>query len=1070
MNVEQRRRVLWRVPWLAALVTGAPAVALSLLSTTPAWSQTIGVATLSGKVVDTQSKAPVADAVVTVTSPALQGEQTVVTDGSGFYRIPNLPPGDYTVSVQSDAFHPLVRGGVNLRANITVRLDLEALPLALKADEITVVGRPPTVDVGSTATGLNMNSDFIERLPLAPPGGKGGATRSFEQLAEAVPTGRSDPYGASLAGTTSPENGYIVDGLSVSDPGVGLVGSPLSLEFIKEVNIVTGGYLPEYGRTQGGVLDVVTKSGSNEFHGTLFGNWTPGQADPKRIASQSSITTQRKLLSTQDVGFTLGGPIVKDKLWFFVGGQAATAAYKADREINALLTGPDGTQLLDQNRLAIPVAINGTKRSYRATSEQYQIFGKLDYRVDQNNTVSFSVKSLFSSTGGNGYFALDPQTGLIEGARAFNVAGRPRAFASSRPANSQDLTLKWSNSSMNKRLLFDTTVGWHVERGTAGAGAPADGSEIGGADGLAGLPALNYIRSRNPGRHSVGEFEQIPVTNACTDTTANGAAQRCPVNTYGYLGPGALQKDVSQRVQVREVATLLFEGLGHHVFKAGGEFEFSQVQTRRAFSGGFGANEAPDGSTWDVTRGYIAHTAPDQVSVYNQLKYRVYQYAFGAFAQDSWSIMDRVTVNAGLRYDTQTLYTSQGDVALSLPNQISPRLGVIWDPSQNGRAKVFANYALYYQSVPLRIAYRGGSAEPGTTYSVPTGACDPKAAGFRDCMLNANNAAQIGGSADPNNRFITTTFGRAFVDPDLKPGSSSEITFGGEYEVVPQGRLGATYLRRQTNQIVEDMSRDEAATYFIGNPGEGIAKDFPKAERVYDAGVFTFTKTFADDWLAQASYTLSYLRGNWEGFFRSQTLQLDPGANSDYDLRSLLVNRKGPLGGDARHEVKLYGAKDWALASGVRLTTGASYRARSGGPTNYLGRHPLYGANEVFILPRGEGERLPWVHNFDVHMSLGVYRTKTQSISLTADVFNLFNFQSSVLTDQQYTTASVNPIVGSAASNPYLPGRDKQEIDPSRITTAAGGAFQPTQRNPNFGNATAYQDPLTVRFGIRTTF
>ncbi|HEU4539226.1 MAG TPA: carboxypeptidase-like regulatory domain-containing protein, partial [Polyangiaceae bacterium] len=106
MNVEQRRRVRWRVPWLAALVAGAPAAALGLLSPAPAWAQTIGVATLSGKIIDANSKAPAADAVVTVTSPALQGEQTVVTDGSGFYRLPNLPPGDYTVRVEADKHHP----------------------------------------------------------------------------------------------------------------------------------------------------------------------------------------------------------------------------------------------------------------------------------------------------------------------------------------------------------------------------------------------------------------------------------------------------------------------------------------------------------------------------------------------------------------------------------------------------------------------------------------------------------------------------------------------------------------------------------------------------------------------------------------------------------------------------------------------------------------------------------------------------------------------------------------------------------------------------------------------------
>jgi carboxypeptidase family protein/TonB-dependent receptor-like protein len=1073
MNVEQRRRGRWRASCrLAALLVGAPSAALPLLWSAPAGAQTIGTATLSGKAIDAATKAPLADAVVTVTSPALQGEQTVVTDGSGFYRIPNLPPGDYTLRVDGDRYHPYARGGIALRVNITVRLDVELLPENLSAEEVTVVGRPPTVDMGSTSSGLNMNSSFIERLPLSTPGSKGGAGRSFEQLAEAVPTGRSDAYGASLGGATSPENGYIVDGLSVSDPGVGLVGSPLSLEFVKEANIVTGGYLPEYGRTQGGVLDVVTKSGSNEFHGTIFGNYTPGQAAPKRIVSQSTITTQRKLLSTQDLGFTLGGPILKDRLWFFAGGQVATAQYQAERELNAFLTGPEGGQALDGEGLAIPVSLPGTRRRFRASLRQYQLFGKLDYRINQNNTLSYSFKTMVGETGGNGYFSVSPQSGYIESAQAFNATGSPRALATSRPSRAYDMTLKWSNASLNKRLLFDTTAGWHFESSTGSFALPGDGSRIGTLDGLSGQPQVTYRRTL-PSRPSITEFETVPVPGACTDTAGAGVVERCPVNTYVALGPGNLQKADSQRLQVREVVTYLFEGLGHHIVKVGGELEFAEVVHQTAYSGGFAARESTDGTAWQVNRGYLTHVAPDQVAVPSKLRYRVRQLAFGSFAQDSWSIMDRVTLNAGLRYDTQTLYSTQGDVALALPNQFSPRLGVIWDPTQTGRAKVFANYAIYYQSVPLRMAYRSGSGEPGAFFNVPKANCPgPSEPGFRDCILDPSKATRSSQATpdDPNIKYTTRVFGRTFVDPDLKPGSSTEISGGGEYEIVPQGRLGVTYIRRQTNQIIEDMSRDEASTYFIGNPGFGIAKDFPKAERIYDAGIVTFTKAFADDWLAQASYTLAYLRGNWEGFFRSQTLQLDPAINSDFDLRSLVVNRRGPLAGDTRHEVKLYGAKDWPLGSGLRLTTGASYRARSGAPTNFLGSHPIYGAEQLFILPRGEGERLPWVHNVDVHLAFSVYRSRDQSVSVTADVFNLFNLQAVVASDQTYTTADVNPLQGAAANDPYLPGRDKRTIDPARLTTPSGAPFEATQRNPNFGNPIAYQEPLTVRLGIRTTF
>jgi hypothetical protein len=1056
-------------------------VALGLLSTTPAWAQTIGVATLSGKVVDTQSKAPLADAVVTVTSPALQGEQTVVTDSSGFYRVPNLPPGDYTVRVEADRYRVYARGGLALRANVTVRFDVEVLPETMTAEEVTVVGRPPTVDVGSTTSGLNVNADTIERLPLAAPGGRGGASLSFESLSELVPTGRTDTYGASFAGTSSPENGYLVDGLSVSDPSVGVNGAPFSLEFVKEANVVTAGYLPEYGRTQGGVFDVVTKSGSNEFHGTLFGLWTPIQANPKQVLSQLTISGQDKLLSTQTGGFSLGGPLIKDKLWFFVGGQTSRALSQWERNMYAFATDPTGASVKDSDGLLVPTEIPGTARKFRSRAEQYQLFGKLDFRVDANNQLSLSVKQIFNSTGGDGYFETDPQTGGIGQV----LGSRPLPASRYFPGSVTDITLKWSNSALNKRLLFDTTVGWHNEINSGSNGLPGDKSELGRWDPgtLSADPVRTFARTV-PSRRSITQFENLGGSSAiCSDVPdpegGPTIVNRCGVGTYSLGGSGAINKANNNRLQAREVITFLFEGLGHHVIKAGGEVEYTEVVNRNAFTGGFAAQENGGGTFWTVNRGYMALTDPNTLVVYPELKYKVNSLSFGAFAQDSWSIMDRVTLNAGLRYDSQTIYTAQGDVALSMPSQFAPRIGLIFDPTQTGRAKLFANYAVYYQSVPLRLSYRGGSGEPGVNYRVRTSACDGRGDGeaFRNCMLNPDNHAYVPGIIshgpdDPMRKYAYAGFGRTFVDPDLKPGSSTEISGGGEYEIIPQGRLGLTYIHRETNSIIEDMSRDEAATYFIGNPGEGIAKDFPKAKRIYNAGIVQFTKAFSDDWLAQASYTLSSLRGNWEGYFRSATAQLDPGANSDFDLRSLVVNRYGPLDGDRRHEIKLYGAKDWQLDEGVRLTTGVSYRGRSGAPTTFLGRHPIYSFDEVFILPRGAGERLPWVHNFDVHASLGIWQSKTNSISVTADVFNLFNFQAVTRTSQRYTVAFVNPVQDpSARSNPYVSGQDKKVIRDEIITTTDGTKFSnETDRNPNFGQPTSYQEPLTLRLGLRTTF
>ena len=137
-----------------------------------------GSAVVTGTIRDAATKQPIHDAVVTVTSPALQGEQTVVTDAAGHYRIPNLPPGIYTINLQADAYKVGSRTGIELRIDSTIRVNSELLPEALKAEEVVVVGSAPTVDVGSSTTGVNVGADFVSHIPLNSTSSKGAATRS----------------------------------------------------------------------------------------------------------------------------------------------------------------------------------------------------------------------------------------------------------------------------------------------------------------------------------------------------------------------------------------------------------------------------------------------------------------------------------------------------------------------------------------------------------------------------------------------------------------------------------------------------------------------------------------------------------------------------------------------------------------------------------------------------------------------------------------------------------------------------------------------------------------------------
>jgi hypothetical protein len=1032
-------------------------VATSMSIVAPAFAQQ-GVAVLTGTVQDAATKQPIADVVVTVTSPSMQGEQIVVTDASGQYRIPNLPSGEFTLRLEKETYKPYARPNIGLRSDVTIRVDAQLLPEAIQSEEVVVVGRAPTVDVGSSTTGLNISSDFTRRIPVSPPAGKGGAVRSFESVAEVTPGANADAYGTSINGTTSPENNYVIDGLTVNNPALGIIGTPLSTEFVGEVNVLSGGYMPEYGRSTGGILSAVTKSGSNDFRGSAWAFFSPGALEGARTTVKtigSTIQTKTRLFYSGDVGFDVGGPIVKDKLWFYAGADISRSVYRLDRTLNVNVFNPDGTPALNDDKSPQTRLIPGTAQSFDAVSTALQLFGKLTYTLNENNKLILTVIGTPTWSGGGGDYAIDPQQG---GPEATNLIGQYSALAHKLSGTGFDAQLRWTSERDNKRLLFDTAVGWHHE---SGGTRPSDGSAVGSKDGLAGLSGVTWRRS--PGFHSINDFEKLPDPTVC-DPAGTAKAVLCPVKTYLTGGPGFLDDITLERYQARHTMTYLATGAGHHVIKAGIDIEFMAYDHKKAYSGGDYYREATNGKSFADYRQYGFLTAPDSPFVLNTLRWKTDAVTVGGFIQDSWSIMDKVTLNVGVRYDAQWVYGGQGTLALALPNQWSPRAGLIWDPTQEGRAKIFGNYARLYESVPLDIADRAGSSEPQIQSSHLKSSCDPTDPLQQQGACQANtNRRVINGSESPDQRWVITGAGKTPIDPNIKPQSSDELVFGGEYEIFKDGRAGVSYTRRWMNNVIEDMSRDEAQTYFVGNPGSGIASDFPKAERNYDGVTAYFTKTFADLWLAQLSYTVSYLRGNYAGLFRPETQQLDPNINSDFDLRSLLANRTGPLPGDHTHSIKLYGARDIELPSSMHLNVGGSFRARSGAPTDYLGSHPLYGPDEVFILPRGAGERLPWRYDVDAHLGYGVKLGKEQTLTISVDVFNLLNFQAPTGKDSRYTASDVLPIAnGTKASLPTLKNTDGSPFVPTDGTAA--------NTNPNFGNTTAYQEPRTFRFGIRTTF
>jgi outer membrane receptor protein involved in Fe transport len=1051
----------------------------------------VGRSVITGTVTDAASGKPVADVVITATSPALQGEETVVTDDSGSYTIPQLPSGSFVIRAEKEGFKPLKRDDVKIGLDRNVRLNLQVQPESLQSDTIVVVGKAPVVDIGSTNTGVDVSKDFINNIAFVQPNGNG--IRTFDSLASVAPQVSGDTYGNGFSGSQSPENLYVVDGVSVGDPAFGTNGGAFPIEFVNSANVITGGYQAEYGRSTGGVLAVETKSGSNEFHGSLWGNLTPGilSGKPTEIRNDASSIVVATVgngaarpWNTADIGAEIGGPIIKDKLWFFAGVSPSWVRAQESRKLRRFLLNDTKTDFqYDKDGNVISEDLPGTTTTRFNDTRAISYIAKLTYAINSNHSVSLSANgspSFNRGSGGN----LNPR----------KVPGWDGQFDT--PANTSSVALRYQGGFFDKALLADVTLGWfHIDNG----GLPSDGSQVGNAPGVGATGYSNVVLRRSR-PYSINDAETLapdvaslceaPGTVGRPSVIVRGASRdvfACPITgngaVYGFGGPGQVTETALERFQVRGSLSYLLQALGHHTFKAGVDIENLRYDINKGVGGGVSLQESTRGTNYFDNRQYGTLTGPDQYIQTTSFRSTPTAWGIGAFVQDSWSIMDVVTLNAGLRYDTQQLFAGSGELGLTLNNMLSPRIGLIYDFTQQGRSKIFANFARFYESVPIDIADRSLTGENQFGFfrrnSGPDG-CNPLRdinEVFSNCRASNNYFA---GAASENNAISqngnNTGAGKVPVDSNLKPQGTDEIAAGAEYEIISNGRVGASYTKRWLINVIEDLSFDNGTTYIIGNPGYGLAPNFPKAQRDYDAVTAYFTKGFSDGWLAQVSYTWSSLRGNYNGLFRPENGQLDPNINSDFDLIALLPNRVGPLDADRTHFIKGFASKQFQVTNEFGFNIGLTYTGSSGQPINYLASYPRYGPGESYVLPRGSGGRRPWVHTVNAKVGLNYRLSKDNMIEVSADVFNVFNFQAATTVSQAISGLNIIPYSVAPGKDPAtsiclagtnVPGCENGQTP---LKTVEGNDVAQSDFNPNFKNPTAYQSPISVRFGVKFTF
>lgn len=286
------------------------------------FSQTGQVGTIQGTVVD-EAKMPLPGVTVTISSPALIVPQmSRVTSTNGTFRFPSLPPGEYEVKFELQGFKTVIRKGIIVTAGATTTLDI-TMPMATLEEEVIVEGVSPTIDRVKTTKTVVIDHTFIASIP---------AVRTLGNYFNMTPGVTSD----TAHGSSVRDNTYNIDGVNTADPVVGTEALFFSVDTVEEIGVETGGLSAEYGQVQGAVINVVSKSGGNEFHGAAS-MYYRGEGFQSNNTRGTPLAGQKSGFKYEmEPGINFGGPIIKDKLWFFLNAsfwkqEAIVSGYPYDR-------------------------------------------------------------------------------------------------------------------------------------------------------------------------------------------------------------------------------------------------------------------------------------------------------------------------------------------------------------------------------------------------------------------------------------------------------------------------------------------------------------------------------------------------------------------------------------------------------------------------------------------------------------------------------------------------------------------------------------------------------------------
>ena len=825
------KNVLWLLLILCIAVIGATVSAQETLTT----------GSISGVVVDSNGSV-VPGAAVKVTGAL--GERTTTTNDQGSYEVQNLVPGTYTVRVEKDGFKSgeVTNVIVLVGKSTTTRVSLQVGNIS---EVVTVVGGGEGIDHGSTETSSNLNDQLFSNIPVAR--GVSGLFYLAPGTTDSLNGGRDNP---SISGGSALDNLYVADGVNITDSAFGgigtfsrsygALGTGINTSFVKEVQIKTAGFEAQYGQSQGGIVNIVTQSGSNSYHGAVYGFLSPKSFEATRNQPDDfpRRNTGGKILhqETYDVGADIGGyvPGARNNLFFF-GSFNPTIRRDIVRgaESNPLSTTDSGLRI-----------IRGPAFANRVRTYNYAAKG--EWIINSNHQVTFSIFGDPSKTNKS----------------TFPNPGRPLTIDNTTSDSileygTRNIALRY-NASLSPTLTLNASLGFGKSQFNE-----------------TGFDNLNQIADRRGS-------DQLTIEDFTGQLPARG--------NFVSVGLGFVEPTLSKSKRADFNLSKIHDLWGQHTAGIGYTFQRGTYEGTRDRSGPKWTipegNGIASGQSTNLqlrlrfrsdTGGGLNPLFPvelaDGTTALVPVRLQVFRAEFGepvfstysnyhaAYVQDVWRINKYVTALLGMRWEQERLVGSPGSsgvrAAYTFTDQWAPRLGVTVDPLGRGKTKAFYNYGRFFEFIPLDMAERSLSTEQDWTGSLFAPEFTVNSAGERIAVVNSfgtvnpiiDAAHQIPGgttisAGDPANPITAGT----------KLGFTDEHSIGFEQQLPKNFTFSARYIDRRSKRIVEDaasvspegaLACDQATgglthcigqVYFIGNIGPRLDAAVNLVPFIYSTG------------------------------------------------------------------------------------------------------------------------------------------------------------------------------------------------------------------------------------------